>query len=94
MKFDNIGVFLGLISYPFYKDGKDIYDNIFKPFFAEHKKQIAKYDPDVQNEDKKDPYPDLYSPAGYRMFGHNGLAIFCKNPKKKLRLTIMGLLIL
>lgn len=73
MPFENIGVFLSFISYPYYKDGKEMYDNVFEPFFAQHKRHISKYDPDsIQNEDA---YYCIYEPAGYRMFGSRGLAI-------------------
>ena len=73
MPFEDIGVFLSFISYPYYKDGKDMFDNVFEPFFAQHKRQISKYDPDsIQNEDD---YSWVYEPAGYRMFGSRGLAI-------------------
>lgn len=73
MKFDNLGIFLSFISYPFHRDGKDMYEKIFDPFFSKHKEQIAKYDPNA--EEGKDPYPNVYKPEGYRMFGTSGLAI-------------------
>lgn len=73
MQFEDIGVFLSFVSYPFYKDGKDLYNDVFLPFFDKHKKHIATYDPDaVPGED---PYPNIYTPAGYRMFSSSGLAI-------------------
>lgn len=73
MPFENIGIFLSFISYPYYKDGKDMYDNVFEPFFAQHKRQISIYDPDMSRN--KDAYSCVYEPAGYRMFGSRGLAI-------------------
>ena len=73
MQFEDVGVFLSFISYPYYKDGKDLYNDVFKPFFEKHKEHIAKYDPDALSG--KDPYPNIYTPAGYRMFSSSGLAI-------------------
>lgn len=73
MVYDDLGIFLSFIAYPFSKDGKDLFKGIFQPYFYEHKKQISIYDPDAQSKD--DPYPSVYTPAGYRMFGSNGLAI-------------------
>lgn len=73
MQFEDIGVFLSFISYPYYKDGKDLYNNVFEPFFVKHKKHISKYDPDALPGE--DPYPNIYTPAGYRMFSSSGLAI-------------------
>lgn len=75
MQFEDIGVFLGFISYPYYKDGKDLYNEVFKPFFEKHKRHFAKYDPDVLSSEEEDPYPDIYTPAGYRMFSSSGLSI-------------------
>lgn len=75
MQFENNGVFLSFISYPYYKDGKDLYNDVFKLFFEKHKRHIAKYDPDVSSSKDEDPYPNVYTPAGYRMFSSSGLAI-------------------
>ena len=79
VQFEGKGVFLGLISYPFYVDGKDLYKNVFKPFFKEHKKALMEYDPDVINNKRiysnKRKYGMLYKPAGYRLFGSKGLAV-------------------
>ena len=71
VQFEGKGIFLGLISYPFYLDGKELYKKIFKPFFDVHKKALLKYDPDAD----EDSYGNLYKPAGYRMFGSKGLAV-------------------
>lgn len=73
MQFENIGVFLSFISYPYYKDGKELFDKVFDPFFTEHKKRISQFDRNVSEKD--DSYQKLYQPAGYRMFGSSGLAI-------------------
>lgn len=72
VQYEGRGVFLGLISYPYYLDGKELYQKVFDPFFEEHKMQILKYDPDVNNI--KD-YGSIYKPAGYRIFGSKGLAV-------------------
>lgn len=67
MKFEQEGLFLGLISFPFYIDGGNLYSNIFAPFFEKHRNDyIQKYEicDDV-----------LYKPMAYRMFGTHGLAI-------------------
>lgn len=77
MHFEDTGLFIGFISYPFYKDGKELYRDIFKPFFEAHRSQISLYDPDIDHNSDMDhnPYEKLYSPAGYRLFGSKGLAI-------------------
>lgn len=72
VQFEGRGIFLGLISYPFYLDGKELYTKIFKPFFDVHKKALLKYDPVAETGDD---YGNLYKPAGYRMFGSKGLAV-------------------
>lgn len=69
MVFEETGLFLSFVSYPFYKDGREIYTKVFSPFFEEHKKQIDRFDP--ASDDGSLPY----RPAGYRMFGSQGLAI-------------------
>lgn len=73
IQYEDLGVFLGFIKYPYDIDGKDLYTEIFGPFFTKHKNRISKYDPDALQG--TDPYPNIYKPAGYRMFGSSGLAI-------------------
>ena len=73
IQYEDLGVFLGFIKYPYHVDGKDLYQKTFEPFFKNHKKRISKYDTDALTGD--DPYPNIYTPAGYRMFGSSGLAI-------------------
>lgn len=69
MKFEDEGLFLGLVSYPFYIDGGNIFNNIFKGFFQnQHRKEyLEKLAPCLD--------PALYNPVAYRMFGNHGLAI-------------------
>lgn len=71
--YDPYGLFLGLISYPFDKDGKKIYKDL-DVFFEEHKKRLVKYDPSKES-DLTEFNNYLYKPAGYRMFGSQGLAV-------------------
>lgn len=68
LHFEKEGIFLGLLSYPYYCDGKKLYEKL-ELFFKEHKNNIWKYDPNNTKDDI------LYEPAGYRMFGSQGLAI-------------------
>ena len=68
LHFEKEGVFLGLLSYPYYCDGKNLYKKL-ELFFKKHKDNIWKYDPSNTKDDV------LYKPAGYRMFGSQGLAI-------------------
>lgn len=69
MNFEDEGLFLGLVSYPFYIDGGNIFNNIFKGFFqTQHREEyLEKLTPDLD--------PALYNPVAYRMFGNHGLAI-------------------
>lgn len=69
--YDSYGLFLGLISYPFNKDGKEIYKDL-EIFFEEHKSRLKEYDPSGESKEFNDY---LYKPAGYRMFGSQGLAV-------------------
>lgn len=67
VQYDFKGLFLGLISYPFHLDGGDLYRQVFKKLFEQHKNEyLGKFA--VQEE-------NLYIPAAYRLFGSNGLAI-------------------
>ena len=66
--FEQEGLFLGLISYPFNRDGKSLYKDKLSTFFKKHKESIAKYD--ISGIDDS-----LYVPRAYRMFGSQGLAI-------------------
>lgn len=67
--FEQNGLFLGLLSYPYYVDGKeDIYRNVINPFFEEHRKRLNKRDSD-------DVEKPLYKPCAYRMFGTQGLVV-------------------
>lgn len=69
MKFEDEGLFLGLVSYPFFIDGGNIFNNIFKGFFQNQHREgyLEKLAPDLD--------PALYNPVAYRMFGNHGLAI-------------------
>lgn len=66
--FESNGLFLGFLSYPYYVDGKKIFEDVVLQFFAAYKDRLAKYDSDVMNK-------SLYKPAAYRMFGTQGLAV-------------------
>ncbi len=69
MCFEETGLFLSFISYPFYVDGKNLYNTTLKSSFIEHKKALRLYDPSAENDDS------LYIPAAYRMFGSHGLVV-------------------
>ena len=68
LHFENVGLFLGLLSYPYYQDGKILYGKL-ETFFSKHKEQIWSFEPCNNNDDV------LYKPAGYRLFGSHGLAV-------------------
>lgn len=69
MKFEEEGLFLGLVSYPYFIDGGDIFRNIFDGFFQnQHRKEyLERLSPELD--------PAFYNPTAYRMFGNHGLAI-------------------
>lgn len=69
MSFEETGLFLSFISYPFYVDGKNLYNTTLRSSFIEHKKALGHYDPSAENDDS------LYVPAAYRMFGSHGLVV-------------------
>ena len=69
MCFEETGLFLSFISYPFYVDGKNLYTTTLEKSFEEHKKALKRFDPSDDDDDC------LYTPAGYRMFGSNGLVV-------------------
>ena len=75
IQYEDLGVFLSFIKYPYDIDGKELYNETFKPFFEKHKERILKYNPDSKNDGDPDPNANIYIPAGYRMFGSSGLAI-------------------
>lgn len=67
--FQDCGVIVGLVSYPFHVDGEKLYEEVFKEqFFTKYKRNINKY--------STEPLEDhLYTPTAYRLFGNYGLAI-------------------
>lgn len=69
MYFEDKGLFLSFISYPFFIDGRKLYKETLKDTFEEHKKKLLKYDPDGRSDEY------LYNPEGYRMFGSHGLVV-------------------
>lgn len=69
---NEVGLFLGLLSYPFDLDGKKFYSQKIKKFFEKHREFLHKYDVASPTPNEKDK---LYIPKGYRMFGTQGLAI-------------------
>lgn len=68
-KFDSKGLFLSFLSYPFYVDGKELYEKTLKIAFEKHRDNLNLFDPLHSMDDV------LYRPAGYRMFGSQGLLI-------------------
>lgn len=69
---NEVGLFLGLLSYPFDLDGKSFYDQQIVKFFEIYRKFLRKYDIDAPISIDDD---ELYVPKGYRLFGTQGLAI-------------------
>ena len=69
MHFEDKGLFLSFVSYPFFIDGRKLYNETLKVTFAKHKDKLRKFDPDGFS----DQY--LYKPEGYRMFGSHGLVV-------------------
>lgn len=70
MHFEKQGLFLGLISYPFFIDGKELFNKELKQIFITHKENQRKYSHESEHENEQ-----LYTPVAYRMFGSHGLAI-------------------
>ena len=71
---NEVGLFLGLLSYPFDLDGKKFYDQEIVNFFKTHLKYLRKYDNIISDSSDNDN-DVLYDPRGYRLFGTQGLAI-------------------
>ena len=69
MYFEDKGLFLSFISYPFFIDGRKLYKETLKDTFEEHKRKLHKFDPDGRSDEY------LYNPEGYRMFGSHGLVV-------------------
>ena len=69
---NEVGLFIGLLSYPFKLDGRKFYKDNIVNFFETHREFLHKYD-DCSGKIIDDEL--LYKPAGYRLFGTQGLAI-------------------
>lgn len=67
------GIFVGLLSYPFQVNGRDLYERFVVPFFIQHQEYLHSHYPTEVNE--KEQIQELYQPKGYRMFGKQGLAV-------------------
>ena len=66
MHYEEQGLFLGLISYPFSIDGKELYKKLQSIFYS-HKENLKKH------SNESDPVDNqLYAPVAYRMFGTHG----------------------
>lgn len=70
MAFEKVGLLCGFISYPYSVDGRSLYEKVFSKFFNFHKEQWESCDPNRMEYNK-----DLYEPAGYRLFGSQGLMV-------------------
>lgn len=70
MRYESESLFIGLVSFPFYVDGKELYENVFQNFFQ--KSHRANY---LEKLSKNPLAKELYCPSAYRMFGSYGLAI-------------------
>lgn len=69
LHFEKVGLFIGLLSYPYHQDGKELYKKL-NTFFEKHKERIWKFEPDIRKKENI-----FYKPSGYRMFGTQGLAV-------------------
>lgn len=69
MHYEEQGLFLGLISYPFSVDGKELYVEL-QSIFNAHTNNLKRQSDEPDKIDKQ-----LYVPVAYRMFGTHGLAI-------------------
>lgn len=69
MHFEDTGLFLSFISYPFFVDGRKLYNETLKDTFSKHRDKLYLYDPCGFHDQ------NLYKPEGYRMFGSHGLVI-------------------
>lgn len=67
--YNDFGLAVGLISYPFNEDGKDLFNEVFKnDLFYNHRNNLSKLTPETLDW-------ELYTPRGYRLFGSYGLAV-------------------
>ena len=74
MRYEQEGLFIGLVSYPFYIDGKQLYTHVVEPFF---RLQHRQFHLEKMTDPAISPLDDcIYKPQAYRMFGTHGLAIF------------------
>lgn len=69
MKFQQNGLFVGLISFPYDIEGNEFFKEIITPFFDSHRKYLE----DCCGGSSLPV--DLYKPHAYRMFGRFGLAV-------------------
>ncbi|MBR1706777.1 MAG: hypothetical protein IJ721_08360 [Bacteroidales bacterium] len=71
VRFESEGLFVGLVSYPFFIDGRDLYHHIFSGFFERQHRQgyLEALSPGKALD------RNLYRPEGYRMFGKYGIAV-------------------
>lgn len=69
---NEVGLFIGLLSYPFDLDGRKFYNKIIVDFFETHRDFLHKYD---NCRSKRIDDELLYKPTGYRLFGTQGLAV-------------------
>lgn len=69
MNFEEKGLFVSFISYPFNIDGKKLYNKTLKESFVKHKHNLRQFDSGGYDDDT------MYCPAGYRMFGSQGLVV-------------------
>lgn len=70
MRFEEEGLFVGLVKFPFHIDGGCLFRDIFEGFFRDqHRRDYLNHLSFLQ------PDSSLYSPRAYRMFGSHGLAI-------------------
>ena len=69
LNFDDYGLTIGLISYSFKTDGKELFKNVFEgDLFKNHRNNLQQYTNEPINK-------WLYQPKGYRLFGNHGIAV-------------------
>jgi len=68
MKYEREGLFVGLVSFPFFVDGGNLFREVLEPFFKDHRTHLQTIFSSL---------PEIYyHPTAYRILGSYGLAVF------------------
>jgi len=69
VNYNDFGLAIGLISYSFKTNGKDLFEKVFKKdLFQNHRTRLQEFTKQHMDD-------GLYEPKGYRLFGNHGLAV-------------------